>query len=92
MDENKSVQQNNQTVVDVNLDTTPILYTDNILMSTNEYGVVFDMAQNLGPTNKLRIVSRVGMSREHARKFITELGKLLAMTEGQMTTNNMKKN
>jgi hypothetical protein len=78
--------QDQQLQVDVNLDTTPILYTDNIFMTTDENGVVFDIGQKLGPTNKLRIVSRIGMSREHAKKFLHELGKLLAMTEGQMQT------
>ncbi|MFW5703232.1 MAG: hypothetical protein ACOCXQ_00150 [Patescibacteria group bacterium] len=76
--------------VDVNLDTTPILYTDNIIMTINENGVVFDIGQKLGPTNKLRIVNRVGMSREHAKKFLTELGKIIAMTEGTSQTNVAK--
>ena len=80
--------QNNQAVIDVNLDSTPVLYTDNVFMSTNEFGVMLDVAQKLGPTNKLRIVSRVGMSREHAKKLVNELGKLLAMTEGQIQTGN----
>lgn len=79
-------KQNNQTVIDINLDTTPILYTDNVYMSANEFGIVLDIAQKLGPTNKLRIVSRIGMSREHAKRFVNELGKLLAMTEGQIQT------
>lgn len=79
-------QKNNQTVVDINLDTTPILYTDNVFMSTNDFGVILDIAQKLGPTNKLRIVSRIGMSREHAKKLVNELGKLIAMTEGQIQT------
>lgn len=76
--------------VDVNLDTTPILYTDNILMSTNANGLVFDVGQKLGPTNKLRIVSRIGMSREHAKKFLAELGKLIAMTDGSSQTGGSK--
>jgi hypothetical protein len=74
--------------VDINLDTTPILYTDNILMSTNQEGVVLDIAQKLGPSNKVRIVSRVGMSREHAKKLVAELGRLLAMTDGQIQTGS----
>jgi hypothetical protein len=78
--------------VNVNLDTTPILYSDNILMSTNEYGLVLDICQKIGPTNQLRIVSRVGMSREHAKKMLSELGKLLAMTEGQIQTGRKGKN
>lgn len=72
--------------VNVNLDTTPILYTDNIFMSTNEDGVVLDIAQTLGTTNQRRIVARIGMSRNHAKKFVKELGKLLAMTEGSKQT------
>lgn len=72
--------------VNVNLDTTPIVYTDNIFMTTNADGVVLDIAQTLGATNQVRIVSRVGMSRSHAKKFVTELGKLLAMTEGSKQT------
>ena len=80
--------QTNEIQIDVNLDTTPILFTDNIFMNTNESGVVLDVMQKLGPTNKMRIVSRVGMSREHAKKFLQELGKLLAMTEGQIQTGN----
>lgn len=83
MDEKKP---NQQMAVNINLDTTPIVYTDNILMTTNEDGLVLDICQKLGPTNQMRIVSRVGMSREHARKFLKELNTLLAMTEGQKQT------
>ncbi|MDP2649346.1 MAG: hypothetical protein Q8P10_00725 [bacterium] len=72
--------------VNVNLDTTPILYTDNILMTTNEDGLVLDFGQKLGPSNQLRIVSRIGMSRNHAKKLLKEMGNLLAMTEGQIQT------
>ena len=68
--------------INVNLDTTPVLFTDNVFMTTNEDGVVLDVAQKLGSTNQIRIVSRIGMRRSHAKKFVKELGKLLAMTEG----------
>ena len=79
-------QEDQKVEVNLNLDTTPILYTDNIFMSSNEYGLVLDIGQNVVGTKQLRIVSRVGMSREHAKKFIEELGRLLAMTEGQKQT------
>ncbi len=88
--EDKLKNQKPTVEIDVNLDTTPILYTDNIHMTTNEDGLVLDFAQKLGPTNKLRIVSRIGMSRQHAKKFLNELGKLVAMTEGQLQTNKSK--
>lgn len=88
--EDKTKNQQPQIQIDVNLDTTPILYTDNIYITTNEDGLVLDFAQKLGPTNKLRIVSRIGMSRQHAKKFLNELGRLVVMTEGQLQTNKSK--
>lgn len=74
--------------VNVNLDTTPILYTDNVLMTLNDDGLVLDIAQKLGPSPNVRIVSRIGMSRQHAEKLVQELGKLLAMTKGQKQTGD----
>ncbi len=85
-------QPSEQMSVNVNLDTTPILYTDNISITTNPDGLVLDFVQRLGPTNQARIVSRIGMSREHAKKFAHELGRLLALTEGQGETNYKSKN
>lgn len=78
--------------VNINLDTTPILYTDNIFITTDEDGVVLDFCQKLGPSNQIRVVSRIGMSKTHAKKFLTEMSKLLAMTEGQIQTGRKVKN
>lgn len=78
--------QPNQQQINLNLDTTPILYTDNILMTINEDGVVLDIAQRIASTNQVRIVARVGMSREHAKKFVNHLGELLVKTEGKIET------
>lgn len=72
--------------VNLNLDTTPIYYTDSIYMTTNPDGVVLDVAQRVASTNQVRIVTRVGMSREHAKKFVNQLGKLLATSEGKIQT------
>lgn len=72
--------------VNVNLDTTPILYTDNIIITVNEDGVVVDICQKLGPSNQVRIVSRVGMSRNHAKKFLKSLSSLLEGAEGNIQT------
>jgi hypothetical protein len=55
--------------VNLNPDTTPVLYTDNIYMTSHEFGIVVDFGQKIGPTNETKIVSRVGMSREHAKKI-----------------------
>lgn len=70
--------------VNINVDTTPILYTDRIFISINQFGVVFDITQKTG--NQTRIVARIGMSREHAKKITSELGKMLAVTENTAKT------
>lgn len=84
MDTNQD--NNNQVAVNINLDNTPIVYTDNIFMTTNKFGLTLDIGQRLAATNQIRIVARIGMSREHAKKFVEELGKLIAMTEGHVQT------
>lgn len=81
---NKNPAQGQQ--VNLNLDTTPILYTDSVFMTTNPDGLVLDIGQRVASTNQVRIVSRVGMSREHAKKFVNELAKLLTMSEGKIQT------
>ena len=68
---------NKKMAININLDTTPILYTDNIFISLNEDGVTLDICQKLGPTNQMRIVSRIGMSKSHAKKFVKKLDALL---------------
>lgn len=88
MDENDG--KNKSFEVSINFDTTPILYTDNVFITTNEDGLVLDVGQKLGPTNKVRIVARVGMSRVHAKKLVNEIAKTLAISEGKSQTG--KKN
>jgi len=77
-----------QNVISVNLDNTPILYTDNVFITTNDDGVVLDVTQKLATSNQVRIVSRIGMSRAHAKKFTAEMGRLLALTEGKSRTGS----
>jgi hypothetical protein len=84
-DEKGKTKQEGQQV-NLNLDTTPILYTDSIFMTTNPDGLVLDIGQRVASTNQVRIVSRVGMSRDHAKKFVNELAKLLTMSEGKIQT------
>ena len=74
MDENKQKQgQAMGQEVSINLDKTPILYTDSVMITSNEDGVIFDFCQRVGPGPQMRVVSRIGMSREHARKFLMAL-------------------
>lgn len=88
MEEKKQVKHG--VSVNLNLETTPILYTDNIFMTTNADGVVLDIGQKVGSTHQIRIVARIGMSRDHAKKFLREFSRLLAMTEGKIQTGTKK--
>lgn len=83
----KEPQEGQQNLaMSLNLDTTPILYTDNVFMVINEDGVVLDFGQKMGTSNQIRIVARLGMSREHANKFVQLLGQLIIKSEGQIQT------
>ena len=88
-DQNKPKQE---IALNINLDTTPIYFTDNIQMTVNEDGMVFDVFQRLMNSNQMRIVARIGMSREHAKKFMKNMGNLLSMSEGHMQTGKGVKN
>ena len=81
-----------QVSLNINLDETPILYTENIYMSTTEDGLTLDVVQKIIGTNQMRVVARIGMSRVHAKKFLKELGNLMAITEGNVQTGEAGKN
>ena len=84
---------NNQEVsINLNPTTTPVLYTDNVIMNTSEDGVVLDIAQRIGSSNQSQVITRIGMSRQHAQRLVTELGRLLAMTQGAGETGKKKGN
>lgn len=79
-------QDDKQMQVTVNLDTTPILYTDGIQMSANEDGVVMDVLQKLGNTNQQRVVCRIGMSLSHAKKLANLLAQVAENPQGMKQT------
>jgi hypothetical protein len=41
-------------------------------------------------SNQIKVVSRIGMSREFAKKFVKEFGSNLALTEAQGQTGKAK--
>lgn len=92
MADQKSLPQEQKFALSINLDSTPIFYTDSINMTTNEDGLVLDICQKLGTSNQLRVVTRIGMSRSHAKKFLQKLNNLLALTEGRIQTDTKVKN
>lgn len=58
-----------------------IAYTDMAHVVVNEHGVVLNFMQTSGPGNQPLVVSRLGMSREHAESIVELLQKTLAGAE-----------
>lgn len=80
----------NQLRIDINPESTPIYYTDNINIAMNADGIVLNFCQTTGP-NQMKVISRIGMSHEHAKKFISKMGSLL-MNETKIKTGSGVKN
>lgn len=63
--------------IKVNAEALPVLFSDSMFVTVSENGVVFDFAQKVGPTNEQQIVTRVGVSYNHAEKIHKLLGQQL---------------
>lgn len=74
--------------VNLNPEKVNILYTDTVFMNVNDDGVIFDICQKVGNSTQLQVVSRIGMSREHANKFVKKLSEILALTHGHSQTSS----
>lgn len=57
-----------------------VIYTDMIHVSVNDYGVIMNFMQS-APGNRSMAVSRVGMSKKHARSVLEILQKTLDKAE-----------
>lgn len=64
---------------------TPVLYADSVYIKANDYGMVLDIAQQIGDSPQFSIVARVGLSKDHVRRLIEHLEALLK-TEGMRST------
>lgn len=60
---------------------TRIAYTDMLKVIVNEHGVTLQFMQTSGPNNQPLVVSRLGMSKEHARSVIELIQRTLARSE-----------
>jgi transcriptional regulator with XRE-family HTH domain len=54
-----------------------VAYTDMVHVSVNNFGVVLNFMQNVGPNNQPVVVSRLGMSKEHAQSVVDVLARTL---------------
>lgn len=64
-----------------------IMYTDMAHVVVNNHGVVMNFMQTSGPNNQPLVVSRLGMSHEHARSLLD----LLQQTLSQQNNDSQKK-
>ena len=78
--------------LNINAQTTPVMFSDHIQMTISENGIVFDVGQRILNTNQINVVSRFGINREHAKRLLKSLGEVLALTEGQVETVRKVKN
>lgn len=58
--------------VTINPMQTPVLFTDSIFVSSTDNGLVLDVAQTVGGQQHT-VVSRIGMSFDHAKKLLVTL-------------------
>lgn len=79
-----------QANINLNLENTPVLYVDNIYWNISPDGVMLNFGQSIMGSNGIKVVSRVGMNREFLKRFIVDLGKNLALTEGHGQTGKPK--
>ncbi len=64
---NQMVQ--NAPQISINPMQTPVLFTDSTFVSSSDYGLILDIAQTVGGQQH-NIVSRIGMSFDHAKKLV----------------------
>lgn len=64
---------------------TRINYTDMAHVMVNDHGVVINFMQTSGPNNQPLVVSRLGMSREHAESVLELLQKTLSQHKKKQT-------
>ncbi|MEX1995512.1 MAG: helix-turn-helix transcriptional regulator [Candidatus Saccharimonadales bacterium] len=75
------VNEQPQMALDTVSGDSRILFTDIVDVIVNNYGVVMNFMQSSGPKSSPTAVSRVGMSREHAKSVLQILQVTLSQTE-----------
>ena len=68
-----------------------IVYTDMVQVMVNNFGVIINFLQGAGPNNQPLAVSRIGMSKEHAKSVLEVLKKTLEQSDTVQTTEKIPK-
>jgi transcriptional regulator with XRE-family HTH domain len=64
-----------------------ISYTDMVHISVNNFGVVLNFMQNVSPNNQPLVVSRLGMSKEHAKSVADLIYRTLDASKNPKSKN-----
>ena len=58
-----------------------VVYTDMVHVMVNDFGVVMNFMQGVGPNSQPLAIARVGMSKEHARSVLDILDKSIKQSD-----------
>ena len=58
-------------------DNISALYSDLVVITSNEFGFILDFAQSIGNQNQKKVVARIGMSKDHAIALLNALNERL---------------
>ena len=67
-----------------------ISYTDMVHISVNNFGVVLNFMQNVSPNNQPFVVSRLGMSKEHAKSVADLIYRTLEASASQKQVQKLE--
>lgn len=68
-----------------------VVYSDMVNVMANNFGVVMNFMQSIGPNNQPMVIGRIGMSREHAKSVIEVLQKTLDQTEPKSIPSSVRR-
>lgn len=57
-----------------------ILYCDSVFITSSKFGVILNFAQTTPAPNKQKVISRIGMSKDHCQAFMKALQDNLMMS------------
>ncbi len=67
-----------------------IVYTDMVQVMVNQYGVIMNFVQGSGIGNRPLVISRIGMSKEHAKSVLEVLKKTLEESDNPEEPKRLK--
>jgi hypothetical protein len=81
-------QDSKKFIIDLDPTKTPVLYSDNIRITSDKNGLVLDIAQKVPGSNRALVVARVGLSIEHAKRLTNALAIQLVRRKGLVLRKN----